>query len=325
MKRLSGAILRGIVVLGLCGLGFVLGVYLLSELKINRIYDIPLTDIRTDFQLDATAGERMAKIVGCWAGCHGLRGEGGVEEIPGIRKVTAPPLGSVIPDYTDAQLYRLILHGIKRDGRSAIGMSSYTFWPLGDADVANIIYFLRQQPSAEAVRRRVEIPFRSRMLLLKGDWALSADQVDKSQPRWGNRSLDSSYERGRYLAAIVCAECHGADYLGDTLEGGPPLTVLAAYEEQEFARLLTAGISRSGVPVEAMSWLPAVEFTSQDIEDLYNYLTQKIGVRRVEHHRVRFQTRRNASIDVEPDRKTETRPLKSMWKHFAAGGDTGTG
>lgn len=87
-------------------------------------------------------------------------------------------------------------------------------------------------------------------------------------------ALDNSYERGRYLAAIVCAECHGADYLGDSLEGGPPLTILAAYDEQEFARLLRIGVSRSGVPVESMSWLPDVEFTSQDITDLYNYLTQ---------------------------------------------------
>lgn len=175
MSAFKPVILKGAAALGLCGLVFVLGVYVASELKINRIYHVPLTDLRTDFQLDAKAGERMAKIVGCWAGCHGGRGEGGVEEIPGIRKVTAPPLGSVIPNYADAELYRLILHGIKRDGRSAIGMSSYTFWPLGDGDIANIIYFLRMQPSADAVQRKIEIPFRSRIMLLKGDWALSAD------------------------------------------------------------------------------------------------------------------------------------------------------
>lgn len=274
MKRRSAVILKGAIAIGLCGLVLVLGVYVLSELKINHIYDVPLADLRTEFQLDAKAGERMAKIVGCWAGCHGIRGEGGVEEIPGIRKVTAPPLGSVIPNYADAELYRLILHGVKRDGRSAIGMSSYTFWPLGDADIANIIHFLRKQPSADAVQRKIEIPFRSRIMLLKGDWALSADQVNKTQPRWGNMSLVNSYERGRYLAAIVCAECHGTDYLGDSLEGGPPLTVLASYDEQEFARLLRIGVTRSGVPVESMSWLPDVEFTSQDIEDLYSFLTQ---------------------------------------------------
>ena len=82
------------------------------------------------------------------------------------------------------------------------------------------------------------------------------------------------YEQGRFLAAIVCAECHGADYLGDPLEGGPPLTVLTFYDQEEFARLMKTGISKSGIPVESMSWLPDIEFTDRDISDLYKFLTQ---------------------------------------------------
>ena len=140
------------------GAGFVIVVYAASEWKIRRTYDIPLSRLQTDVEPDLAAGERMAKIVGCWAGRHDVRGEGGVEEIPGVRRITAPPLGSVIPYYTDAELVRLILHGVKRDNRSAIGMSSYTFWPLGDADIANIIHFLRSQPAAAEVERRRQIP-----------------------------------------------------------------------------------------------------------------------------------------------------------------------
>lgn len=265
---------RLIVTLVALGLGFVFVVYAASEWKVQRAYSIPLTQPRTDFKLDAIAGERMAKIVGCWAGCHGVRGEGGVEEIPGIRRVTAPPLGSVIPHYSDAELVRLVLQGVKRDGRSAIGMSSYTFWPLGDADVANIIYFLRLQPPADAVERTTQIPFVSRLKLLQGVWSLSADQVNKSQPRWGNMPRTNSYERGRFLAAIVCAECHGADYLGDPLEGGPSLTILTIYDREKFAELMTTGISQAGIAVESMSWLPDIEFTDRDIVDLYDFLTK---------------------------------------------------
>lgn len=270
MSRLK----RFVAALVICGLAFIFVVYAASEWKIRRVYDIPLVQPRTDFELDAYAGVRMAKIVGCWAGCHGLRGEGGVEKIRGIRRITAPPLGSVIPNYSDAELYRLILHGVKRDSRSAVGMSSFTFWPLGDADIANIIHFLRMQPPADAVKRVTEIPFVSRLKLLQGVWSVSADQVNKSQPRWGNMPLTNSYERGRFLAAIICAECHSADYLGDPLEGGPPLTILAIYDEDEFARLLKTGVSRAGIPVESMSWLPDIEFTDRDIANLYEFLTQ---------------------------------------------------
>ena len=271
IKRLVAAVVA-------IGLGFIAFVYVLSEWKFRRTYDIPLIELPADIEPDADDGMRMAKIVGCWAGCHGIRGEGGVEEIPGIRRVTAPPLGSVIPEYSDAELARLILHGVKRDNRSAIGMSSYTFWPLGDADIANIIYFLRLQPPADPVERTVTIPFTSRIKLLRGEWFLSADQVNKSQPRWGNFPRKSPFERGRFFASIVCAECHGADYLGDPIEGGPPLTILAIYDKEKFTRLLETGISQAGVPVEAMSWLPDIEFTDGDIADLYEFFYEQLSM-----------------------------------------------
>lgn len=258
------------------GLTFVLVVYGASAWKFSRTYDIALEEPVRSLEPDASQGERMARIVGCWAGCHGVTGEGGIEEIPGIRRITAPPLGAVIPAYTDAELFRLILYGVKRDGRSAIGMSSYTFWALGDADIANIIHFLRQQPAAEAVPRHREIPFISRLKLLTGEWKVSADQVDTSQPRWGNMPRETGFERGRFLAAVVCAECHGSDYQGDPLEGGPPLAILALYDKAEFAHLLRTGVSQSGNLVEPMSWLPEVEFTNQDIADLYEFLTQHV-------------------------------------------------
>ena len=88
---------------------FVAGVYGASEWKMARIYDTPLRDLPTIAALDPEQAERMARIVGCWAGCHGTKGEGGVEEIPGVRRITAPTLSDVLPGYSDAELLRLIL------------------------------------------------------------------------------------------------------------------------------------------------------------------------------------------------------------------------
>ena len=142
---------------------FVTGVYLASELKMARKYSIPLLPPIENPSPDIRQGERMAKIVGCWAGCHGLTGEGGTEEISGIRKITAPTLSQVLPEYNDAELIRLVRYGVKKDRKSAIGMSSFTFWAIGDIDLANIIHFLRQQPSLPSVPRAKEIPFQSRL------------------------------------------------------------------------------------------------------------------------------------------------------------------
>ena len=272
--RLKSCLKLSAAIVAILGASFLAFVYAVSEWKFNRVYSKPAVQVDSTFERDPKSGERMAKIVGCWAGCHGTRGEGGIEEVPGLWSVTAPALGSVIQNYSDEELFRLILHGIKRDGRSAIGMPSYSFWSLGDADIGNIIHFLRQQPRVPATDPIKQIPFASRMAFLRGDWWLSADWIDKTRPRWGNMPRTTAFERGRFLAAIVCAECHGSDFLGDPLQGGPSLAILTLYAKAEFERLMKTGLSRAGTPVQGMAWLPDVEFTDRDIADLYAFLAQ---------------------------------------------------
>ena len=68
---------------------------------------------------------------------------------------------------------------------------------------------------------------RGRLALATGEWKVAAEQVDRSMPRWGELPMQTPFERGRYLASIVCSECHGSDYRGDPLEGGPSLAVVA--------------------------------------------------------------------------------------------------
>ena len=160
----------------------------------------------------------MAKIVGCWAGCHGMEGGGGKESIEGIITHTAPTLSAVLPLYDDEELVRLIRFGVKRDGRSAVGMISFVFWSLSDQDLVNIIAHLRKQPALPPVPRKLELPFRGRLALATGKWKVSAEQVDRSRPRWGELPRTTSFERGRYYASITCAECHGVDYQGNELE-----------------------------------------------------------------------------------------------------------
>ena len=140
---------------------------------------------------------RMAKIVGCWAGCHGMEGEGGFETIEGIVRHTAPTLSQVIPLYRDDELVRLIRYGVKKDGTSAIGMISYTFWTLGDQDIANIIAHLRRQPARPPVPRELQLPFKGRLALATGEWGVSAQEVDRTIPRWGELPRDTSFARGR--------------------------------------------------------------------------------------------------------------------------------
>jgi len=268
-------VLAGVAVLGLGT------VYSVSEWRLRRSHDAPLLPLRARSAPDPVAGEHMAKVVGCWAGCHGNVGEGGADVIEGIHRNTAPTLSRVVPLYSDEELARLIRYGVKRDGRSAVGMYASVLWPLGDQDLVNIIAHLRRQPVLPPVPRRHELTFRGRLALVTGRWKVSADQVDRSAPRWGELPMDDALARGRYLASIVCSECHGADFNGSTLEGGPSLAILANYQPEQFRSLIRTGRPIDGRDMPKMSWMAAVDFTEQEIDDLYAFLRRHHGLESV--------------------------------------------
>lgn len=253
-------------------------VYGISEWRLLRRHDAPQQPLKPAAPVDPVAGEHMARIVGCWAGCHGERGEGGADTIDGIHRNTAPTLSEVLPSYSDAELARLVRYGVKRDGRSAAGMNAGVLWALGDQDLANIFAHLRRQPAMPPVARSHELTFRGRVALVTGEWKLAADQVDPRAPRWGELPLTTPFERGRYLASIVCSECHGADFNGSPLEGGPSLAILAIYSPEDFVRLLKTGKPPDGRDLPKMSWMPTVDFADQEIHDLYAFLRELHGL-----------------------------------------------
>ncbi|MGH8482232.1 MAG: cytochrome c4 [Nevskiaceae bacterium] len=257
---------------GVVAVLFLGSVYAVSEWKMRRTYEAPLVPLRAASPADPVAGMHMAKVVGCWAGCHGREGEGGFERIAGIHKSAAPTLSQVLPQYRDEELVRLIRYGVKRDGKSAIGMISYASWPLGDQDLVNIIAHLRAQPVLPSVPRSHEFTLRGRWAMVTGDWGVDAELVDRSLPRWGELPRNTSFERGRYLASIVCTACHGLDFRGSVLEGSPPLAIVARYSPEQFRHLLRTGEPIDGRDLPAMSWMRNVDFTDQEIADLYVFL-----------------------------------------------------
>lgn len=260
-----------------------MGVYGASEWKLRHTHDVPLSALRTDLgSVNLPEGRRWAQLLGCWAGCHGKEGHGGQLDMDGYYTITAPNLSAVIPPYTDPELIRLIRFGVKRDGSSALGMISYTFFPLGDADLANVIAFLRLQPEQMIVGRKRAIEFQARIRLLFGKWQVAADQVNPKAPRWGELPRTNAFERGRYLASVTCSECHGVDFRGNTFEdntydGGPSLAVVAIYGPEEFQKLLHSGEPIGARQLGEMGWVARnafVHFTREEVGDIYTFLRE---------------------------------------------------
>jgi cytochrome c553 len=157
-------------------------------------------------------------------------------------------------------------------------MISYTFWALGDQDLANIIAHLRRQPPLPPIQRELQLTWRGRLSLVTGAWKVSVDQVDRSRPRWGDVPQTTALERGRYIASITCTECHGLDYGGNKLERAPSLAIIGRYSLQQFTHLM-----RTAQPIgrrkldDNMNWVSSAPFTDYEVSGLYQFLRQYHG------------------------------------------------
>ena len=275
------AIRAGSALLGLVALGLV-SILTISEWKLRRSHAVEMPRFEAAGLVPAPEpeGRRLAILVGCLHGCHGRDGEGGTVGEGSLLRAKAPPLGSVLPAYSDAEAARLVRFGVKRDGRSAVGMPSATFFPLSDLDLARILVELRRLPSAPPVPRDVRVGPLGRLALALDEWRISADDVDPGAPRWGELPRRDAFERGRYLASITCSECHGRDFTGIEYVGSPTLAVARAYDPVAFERLLREGIHLSGRTEGLMSEVAReafVELTAQEIADLRAFFERRFG------------------------------------------------
>ena len=151
--RWLGFAAAGVAALAIVAL---LALYGLSERVLRRRYAAPsapafATPLPTD-SASIAEGRRLARTRGCYDGCHGHGFAGGVFfDEPGVARLVAPDLTASARRYSDAELERIVRHGVRPDVRSVFGMPSGTFRELSDADLARILAFLRGQPPANGV------------------------------------------------------------------------------------------------------------------------------------------------------------------------------
>src|SRR5690242_17024052 len=92
-------------------------------------------DYKTDSQKIAH-GKRLTMVLGC-IGCHGDDFQGkNMEDDPKQGAMYAPNLTLLLPKYSDADLDKLIRHGVPKDGRRFWYMQVETYQFLTDADFA---------------------------------------------------------------------------------------------------------------------------------------------------------------------------------------------
>ena len=252
----------------------VVAVYAASELRRNRQYDTPLTHFTASTALAPAEAERRARSFMCF-GCHREAGNV-IFEAPGVGKLVAPNLTRLAPTYSDAELERLLRHGVKKDGSGAIAMPAATFANLADEDVSAIIAWLRsrdQLPDAQPSAT---------------DWgplgrlALALEQVPYEADHLP-AVTSAAYrpkEIGRYLYSTTCSHCHDLDAERE-VEGitTPALRMIApAYSPETFRRLLRTGKALGERELKLMSSIARDDlsyFSDEEIEQIYRFLTEE--------------------------------------------------
>ena len=201
---------------------------------------------------------------------------------PGIHRITAPSLTEVLPTYTDGELVRLLRYGVRRDGTTALLMPADTFYPMSDEHIGQIVTFLRRQPVVSGPPRVRQLSLKARLGILLGKYPLSVVGVDPSSPRWGTQPRTTPFERGRYTASTVCAECHAPSFEGDPIDGGPSLRIVGAYDLPAFRHLLRTGEPVGGPRDIGIMGEVARDafalFRDDEIDDLYVFLRARAGL-----------------------------------------------
>lgn len=250
-------------------------VYGVSEYRLRQTFDVAATPIIIPADFASRAhGQQIYATRGC-EGCHGegMKGKVFFDE-KNIARLVAPNVPKVIRGYTDAELARLLRHGIRPNGRGVAVMPSSMFYYLDDQDVGALIAHLRSLPVKPDTLPPTDIRILARVGLLTGQYKLEPLTITHDAPRPPKGPDPAAL--GRYVAMSACTECHGMK-----LEGAPDtpaLSIVAGYSAAEFAKLMREGVPRDGRKLDLMAEVARgrfSHFTDEEVSGLHAYLSKQ--------------------------------------------------
>lgn len=191
---------------------------------------------------DRAHGRRIAQIEGCIS-CHGEKLDGHLfEENADFAIAWSTNLSRLLPRRSDAQIERTLRTGRRPDGSALWFMPTFVHARLSAGDMRDLIAWLRSVPASGVVHPPMKRGPQFVAALGRGLQDSAAQAVRLN----GRAAADAGprHARGRYLAQIACAECHGPDLHGARTPspGAPPdLSVATAYDPARFRTLLRTG------------------------------------------------------------------------------------
>ena len=196
-----------------------------------------------------------------------------------------------IGGYSDGQLYRMLRHNVRHDGR--ICLELMPFFAMSEYDVESIIAYLRTLNPVKQERPEHEYNFLGKTIRT---FALKASEPTSLPPAFVER--DSTIEYGKYLSEAVanCMGCHTnrdlktGEFIGEPYAGGlvfedastqfwkfvtPNLTpdpetgIMTNWSEEQFIARMRGGRVHMTSP---MPWGPFSRLDDTDLKALYRFL-----------------------------------------------------
>jgi mono/diheme cytochrome c family protein len=314
-KTVFGILILLILVIG----GFIVYV----QLNWDKTYDIPYPDLQVSN--DSTVIERGKYLVlgpAHCSNCHVatvaemIAADAG-ENLPlrGGVEFPFPPLGvmytkNLTPDpttgigrYSDGELFRMMRHALKPDGRATLSVLM-PFWDMADEDLIAVVSYLRSQAPVKNEVRENEWSFMGKAVRVI---APAFHPIENPTPPSSAPPMEPTIARGEYLSRYVanCVGCHtnrdmntfeaiGPEYAGGMeFEPWPEFALAVGGDPEVWMR--TPNITphpnsalskfnnveewkarfRQGrlINISQMHWGPFSRMTDEDLEALYLYLT----------------------------------------------------
>lgn len=155
-------------------------------------------------------------------------------------------------------------------------MPSEIYSRLRDEDAGAIISYIRSLEPRGSVSPKRSLGPMARAGIAVGEFETAPAKIERArsmEPFWAGKE----HEQGRYLASVACALCHDPD-LGGREGDNPDLSVVGAYSEADFRRLMRTGVAAGNRQLREMSETARnhfSHFTEDELQQLHGYLTAR--------------------------------------------------
>ncbi len=272
-------------VMGLVVLAALLAGYFVTEARLNKVYAVRAAAVSVPADEAAVRrGEHLVHTVAGCVECHGddLAGEVVLDD-PFMGQLAPANLtsgqGGIADDYAAEDWVRAIRHGLDRDGRPLIAVSSLQLAHLSDEDLGAIIAYIQQLPPVDRVLPETKLGPLGRLFVLISPEMLPASMLDHDAEHLPAIAPEVSAEYGQYLAATACSDCHGDDFAGQAGATGAGLNLtpggeLGDWSEADFMNTIRTGVTPEGCKLEGdlMPWERFKGMSDEELRAIWLYL-----------------------------------------------------